>query len=303
VSSASDRFWPVLRALSLHALVWSGWAAFIPTITIFAVTRRTAAWPSLDASTGQLILTPAVNGVSLIIGQITSLALFLLAWRFLERKSLRGMLLDRLRVAWRPFLLGILSALATIVTVGLLMMASGSVHLTLRAGGATGHASLAGVCFILAAALIGPFTEEIESRGYLFQAVSRGWGGPTAVIATAIVFAARHLQNPHASAIGIVNIVLISIAITLGMLFLRSLWYAIGWHVAWNSSLIFLFGSANSGFSPQAFGISGISLFSPSLTGSDFVTGGAFGMEGSIVVTGVLALEVVLLWRIRARSA
>ena len=239
----------------------------------------------------------------MMIGQVSNLAIFILAWRFIERKRMSTMLLSKLRAAGSPLLLGILSGIGTSVFTATLMMAAGTLRLSWQASTVSGRASIAGIGFMLASTLLGPLTEEIESRGYLFQNVSRGWGAGIATIGTALVFSARHLQNPHVNAIGVLNIALISIAITLGMLYLRSLWYAIGWHVAWNSSLIFLFGSANSGFDPQAFGLSGISLFSPSFRGVDCMTGGAFGMEGSVVTTVVISVEIVILWRIKARSA
>ncbi|HDL86486.1 MAG TPA: CPBP family intramembrane metalloprotease, partial [Candidatus Acetothermia bacterium] len=266
--------WPIVRALALQALDWSGWAAFLPTLAVLAVTSHTFGWPSLSPDHAHLLITPEVRVWLMVIAQLTGLSMFVLSWRLIEHKTLPDMLLDHSRDLLRPLMLGLSSGAGAISLVALGIMASGSLRLTWGSPAISGHATLAGVGFLIATSFLGPLTEEIESRGYLFQNVFRGWGTAVATIVTALVFAARHLQNPNVSALGIINIALISIGLTLGMLHLRSLWYTIGWHIAWNFSLLFIFGFANSGYSLETFSLSGMSLFSSTLSGRAWLTGG-----------------------------
>ena len=292
-----------MRALSLHALSWSGWVAYLPTLTIFAITSHAFGWPGLGLDGKHLLVTSEVRAWLMVIAQLCSLAMFILAWRLIEHRTLRDMLLPHSRFLWRPLLLGLFMGAGGIALVVLGMMAGGCLRLTWGSITISGHASLAGVGFLIASSFLGPLTEEIESRGYLFQNVFRGWGCAVATIVTALVFAARHLQNPNVSALGIINIILISIGLTLGMLRLRSLWYAIGWHIAWNFSLSFVFGLANSGYSPESFGLAGASVFSSALSGQTWLTGGGFGLEGSVVATVVVGLQIIFLWRFVGRSS
>lgn len=302
-STASERLWPIVRALSLHALTWSGWAAYLPTIAILAITSLAFAWPSLDPDNGHLLISPEVRAWLMMIAQFSSLAMFVLAWRLIEHRTLRDMLLSHSRALWRPLLVGLSMGAGGISLVVLGMVGSGCLRLTWGIPGISGGISLGGLGFLIASSFLGPITEEIESRGYLFQNISRGWGTALAMIVTALVFAARHLQNPNVSILGIINIALVSIGLTLGMLRLRSLWYAIGWHIAWNVSLLFIFGLANSGYSPESFGLAGASLFSSALSGQTWLTGGSFGPEGSVIATVVITLQIVFVWRIGRRSS
>ncbi len=292
-----------MRALSLHALSWSGWAAYLPILAILTITSLAFAWPPLDPDNGHLLITAEVRLWLMMIAQLSSLAMFVLVWRLIEHRNLRDMLLSHSRALWRPLLLGLSMGVGGIALVVLGMMGSGCLHLTWGIPAISGHISLAGLGFLIASSFLGPIAEEIESRGYLFQNISRGWGTAVAMIVTALVFAARHLQNPNVSILGIINIALVSIGLTLGMLRLRSLWYAIGWHSAWNFSLLFVFGVVNSGYSSESFGIAGASLFSSALSGQTWLTGGGFGPEGSVVTTVVITLQIIILWRIGCRPS
>ena len=292
-----------MRAISLHVLSWSGWAAYLPIFAILAITSLAFGWPSLDPDNGHLLITPEVRVWLLLIAQLSSLAIFVLAWRLIEHRTLRDMLLSHSRGLRRPLLLGLSMGAGGIALVVLVMMGSGCLHLTWGIPAISGHISLVGVGFLIVSSFLGPLAEEIESRGYLFQNISRGWGTAVATIITALVFAARHLQNPNVSMLGIINIALVSIGLTLGMLRLRSLWYTIGWHIAWNFSLLFVFGLANSGYSPESFGLVGASLFSSALSGQTWLTGGGFGPEGSVVATVVISLQIAVLWRIGRRPS
>ena len=302
-STISERLWPIVRALTLQTLSWSGWVGYLPALAIFVVTSQAFGWPGVGLGGKHLLVTPEVQAWLMVIAELSSLVMVVLAWRLIEHKTLRDMFLPRSRAILRPLLLGVLVGAGGIFVVVLGMMVSGSLRLTWGNLTILGNTSLAGVGFLIASSFLGPLTEEIESRGYLFQNVFRGWGTAVATIITALVFAARHVQNPNVSALGILNIALVSIGLTLGMLRLRSLWYAIGWHIAWNFSLSFVFGLANSGYSPESFGLVGASVFSPSISGQAWLTGGGFGPEGSVITTVMMALQVTFLWRLLGRPS
>jgi len=134
--------------------------------------------------------------------------------------------------------------------------------------------------------------EEVLFRGYLLQALAESWGSVRALLATSLAFGLVHLTNPNTSIVGIVNIVVAGLF--LGAVYLKtaSLWWATGAHLGWNWALGFL----------ADLPVSGLELVDSPLyegvpRGAAWVSGGAFGPEGSLVATAGLALAAYLVWR------
>jgi hypothetical protein len=109
---------------------------------------------------------------------------------------------------------------------------------------------------------------------------------------TSIVFGALHLGNPNTSALGLANIVVAGLF--LGVIYWKtaSLWWATGAHLGWNWGHGFLADLPVSGLE-----LIDAPLLEPALAGPAWVTGGAFGPEGSLVTTAVLALATIWIWR------
>jgi len=133
--------------------------------------------------------------------------------------------------------------------------------------------------------------EEILFRGVLFRLVEEGLGTWGAVAVSALVFGGSHLTNSDGTLWAA-----IAIAVEAGILFAavyvitRSLWWCIGLHFAWNVMEGPVFGSIVSGTGAQS------SWFIASWTGPDILTGGAFGLEASIVpvvLLGALGLGLL----------
>lgn len=89
------------------------------------------------------------------------------------------------------------------------------------------------VLMALRAGLVGPFVEEAFFRGYIQRRLERAIGAPTAVVLTAVIFAAWHGANPAPVAQLIMGLVLGYAAYVT-----RSLWPAVLVHVVHNSTLI-----------------------------------------------------------------
>lgn len=135
--------------------------------------------------------------------------------------------------------------------------------------------------------------EEILFRGVLFRVTERSLGSWIALAISAAIFGGLHLLNPNATLVGAIAI-MVTAGFTLGGAFMltRRLWLPMGIHFAWNFTQSGIFGSAVSG-NPAAQGI-----LRSVLTGPDWVTGGAFGVEASIVTVVVGAVVgTFLIWR------
>ncbi len=133
--------------------------------------------------------------------------------------------------------------------------------------------------------------EEIIFRGVLFRMIDDRWNTAVALIVSALVFGAMHLPNQGATLWSA-----FAIAVEAGLLlgaaykYSGTLWLPIGIHWAWNYTQGNILGFAVSG-NPVAD-----KVFSPVITGPDWVTGGVFGAEASVpaVVVGLLVTAVLL---------
>ena len=119
--------------------------------------------------------------------------------------------------------------------------------------------------------------EEILIRGILFRIMEEKLGSYIALIISAIVFGGLHLINPNSSLIS-ATCVAVEGGLLLGAAYIysRSLWLPIAIHFAWNFMQSGIFGAITSGNEKTN------SLLTIQLTGSKFITGGAFGPEGTI---------------------
>nr|WP_120492681.1 CPBP family intramembrane glutamic endopeptidase [Corynebacterium lactis] len=136
--------------------------------------------------------------------------------------------------------------------------------------------------------------EEIVTRGALFRLAEELIGSWGAVILSGALFGAAHAGNTNATLASVV-----SIAVSAGLLFpivymlTRNLWICIGIHVAWNAMQGIVYGIPVSGNDSSG-------LLVTHATGPELISGGAFGVEASIIVPIVLIAASVFLG-IRAR--
>lgn len=149
----------------------------------------------------------------------------------------------------------------------------------------------------LAVALGVAYVEEVLFRGVLYRLLERAVGTWLSVCISAVVFGLLHLGNPGATlwtsaAIAVEAGVLLATVFVLT----RRLWVPIGLHLGWNFAAGGIFGIAVSGNE-------GIGLLKASLTGPQWLTGGAFGLEASpMAVILCAATASILLVRARRRG-
>ncbi|WP_230656063.1 CPBP family intramembrane glutamic endopeptidase [Psychrobacter sp. I-STPA10] len=141
--------------------------------------------------------------------------------------------------------------------------------------------------------------EEVISRGFLLPEIASRWGVIAGVIGNALLFVLFHLANPDLNWIPLLNIFLAGVLFSLLYLRFNSLWVSIGFHGLWNWTQASLYGFAVSGI---AMPVSVLNAnVNPDLPA--WLTGGHFGLEGSILSLLVLAALIVwLLWSIRGYS-
>lgn len=133
--------------------------------------------------------------------------------------------------------------------------------------------------------------EELVFRGYPYQLLRR-FNRWFAIIVSSIVFAALHAGNDDVTMLALVNIFGGGVILALAYERYRRLWMPIGLHFTWNIMSGPILGYDVSGFTTQA------SLLRAVVRGPAMLSGGAFGIEGSIVLTVVELAAALLLLRI-----
>ncbi|WP_042210632.1 CPBP family intramembrane glutamic endopeptidase [Paenibacillus borealis] len=141
---------------------------------------------------------------------------------------------------------------------------------------------------IVITALLAGICEEVVFRGYLQHLLSSRIGVPAAVGMTSILFSLAHMANPGYSWISGLNIVIIALIFSWVTLRTGNLYAAMALHISWNLFQGYIYGVAVSGNTPKG-------IYSVSLQGNDLLTGGRFGLEGSLITTLILVILYAVL--------
>jgi len=231
-----------------------------------------------------------------IVMIMTSLALIaftLLFWRYFDRKELRSF---GLAVDVRSILHFLLGGTIAALIVG----AAFTVNYLL------GNYEIAAYNFKGAAERVPPFVayyfffffcaglfEEVMLRGYCLQTLAERGRILMAVVASSVLFSVMHLaQTAPSSApvavIGLVNIFLVGAVFCFQFLWSKTLWLPTGFHVFWNFIM-------NSILSVPVSGVRLRTLFDVRTGGTHkLLTGGTFGLEGSILITVMLIIVLAV---------
>lgn len=132
--------------------------------------------------------------------------------------------------------------------------------------------------------------EESLLRGYLQYTLTRGVGFWWAALILSTTFGAIHGNNPGESPVGLFAAAAIGLVFCLSLWYTGSLWWAIGFHTAWDWGETYFYGTSDSGMVASGH------LLSEHPTGPLLWTGGATGPEGSLLIVPLLIVMALLMW-------
>ena len=287
----------------------AGWSLLLFFALLFAfgyVANRIAhaVHPHPKPISAQDELPPALSLISEAV-QFALIGLVTFIMSRIERRPLRAYGIGFTSRALPHFFAGLAwGALLLSVLVGTLVAAHLLVFTGLQLSGPV--ILHFGAEWFVAFLFVGLF-EEYALRGYLQFTLARGLAGafhhatssPYARtigfwIAAAIfsfIFGFGHKSNAGESPLGLVSAGLIGLVFCLSLWRTGSLWWAIGFHAAWDWAQSFVYGVADSGHM-MAF-----HLLGSHPQGKPLLSGGLTGPEGSLIVLPiiVLATAVILL--------
>lgn len=253
-----------------------------------------AAFIGVIAVTGTIIrLLHIDKGWPGLAGLALSVAVVVLAWKAAQRwLEHRADTEFALRGSVPELALGLLIGAALFSGMALLVAMLGGLHVS----GWRGTAALDTLRPALAMGISSALLEETLFRGIVFrhtEAMVGTWG---ALALTSLFFGAAHLANPGATPFAALAITM-EAGILLGAAFMltRRLWLPMGIHGAWNFTQGWVFAAPVSG--NQA--VPGLLVTTRS--GPEWLTGGAFGLEASVVAMVVATVAGVVLLRIAVR--
>lgn len=136
----------------------------------------------------------------------------------------------------------------------------------------------------LASTLVSPLAEmtlvaaieEIVFRGILFRIIERSLGSWIALIVSSAIFAAAHLPNAGISPLAVGFTFVAGLTLAAAYMATQRLWLAIGIHFAWNFTSDAIFSLTTSGHAAKG-------VIQGQLAGSDWLSGGSYGVEGSAI--------------------
>lgn len=187
---------------------------------------------------------------------------------------------------WEGALAGI--AMAAAVGAGMFALGGMQVHGLATTGHALAMSALAwlGTNFAIG------FAEEFWFRSYWLQTLWKAIGFWPASIVIALVFAAAHyFFKPGENVWDVITLVSLSMLLCYSVRRTGTLWFAVGFHMAFDYMQLFVIGTPNGGQVPAG------RLLDATFNGPAWLTGGVLGTEASYLMYPAIALLWLYVWR------
>ena len=273
-NSGQPRPWG--RAERRHLFIWVGIGFLLPGFLLYALRF-------LLKSNGSVFTIQSELPVKAVLAFFVVLATWIVSR--LEKRPLDDYGIPPRQAVGRRFWEGLIWGFAALSAIVLILRALGhfqidSVALT---GGAAYRYGLGWGAAFLGVAV----HEEFAFRGYWLFSFSRRFRFWPAALFVSVVFGAAHLGNPGENVLGIVQVVATGLFFCLIIRRTGNLWFAVGFHAAWDWAETFFYGTPDSGLLGGRF-------LNTSVHGPNWITGGSAGPEGSVVAFLVLLIFALL---------
>lgn len=177
-------------------------------------------------------------------------------------------------------------ALIFLLTVGAIA-AAGGFHIT-------GYAPWTVLIKPFAEMILVALFEEILFRGVLFRIIEQSLGSSLALALGGLIFAVTHMPNDHSTLLTFVITALAGVMFCAAYMATRRLWLAVGIHFVWNFMSEAVFSLPVSGHPAKG-------VLQGRLSGPEWLSGGAYGIEGSVAALAIIGAAALWLLVLAAR--
>lgn len=272
-------------------LLRAGWRIFAFVAVFMAV--NAVVMLGVRAMVGGL---PAGGDLQMVLLLFTSTLSVFIARKYFDRKSMKSLGLHWDLNAVLDIIIGILNSAAVMAGIYFTMLWTGLIEFSGFSWWTDDPVSAPGfqlailpvVLAVLLKLTIVAWWEELVFRGYFVRNMMEGMGLMWTVILSSLIFGGGHFFNPDATLLSSILIALITPQLIYAYLKSGQLWLPMGIHLGWNFFQASIFGFASSGqVSP--------SLIAQSPVGPEWLSGGAFGAEGSIIMLPFTLMSLFLI--------
>jgi membrane protease YdiL (CAAX protease family) len=139
---------------------------------------------------------------------------------------------------------------------------------------------------------IGTLAVEVAYRGYIFRRLIDAVGPVAATIFLSLVYAIASTFRPNSTTLGVAVSFFAGVLYSVAYFRTNGLWLAWGLHFAWSLTFGVLLGLPIGGYANFS------NLISTTVSGPEWLTGGAYGPDGAVITLTVLILALIPLYRI-----
>lgn len=226
--------------------------------------------------------------VTLQLIQCISLIIWvILFWKLWDKGKVREIGFTNIKSSWRDLCAGLLIGAVSFSIVAFILLGTKSVEMVNSFG--MPKFSTALITQLIIFVFVG-INEELFCRGYCMTVLKQTKKPWVPVIVSAIIFSAMHSMNGGIGLLPYINLFLFGIF--MGYLFMKTknIWMCIGYHITWNYFQGDIFGFLVSGNTTDS--IYSIKVISPNI-----INGGSFGPEGGLIVTALLVISILLVYK------
>jgi len=228
-------------------------------------------------------------------GYIVVAIVALLYWKIIERKPLSKM---GVTIQFGNYFIGIIIAVLVLILCVSLIIWTGNMEY---------YGFLEDSNMLILALFVGGFiiqgaTEEILCRGIVLHSLKEKTSLTIAISVSTFLFIVPHFSSLFSGAIiygviGIINLVFISVILSLLTIHFNSIWVACGLHSCWNLIVYSVLGLNLSGTEDTV-----VAIVNMDSIGNNVWNGGQYGIEASIITTFVLAITALLIFYITRKG-
>lgn len=147
----------------------------------------------------------------------------------------------------------------------------------------------------ICSAFINTIMQELLARGYIYQLIKREYNLWAASIITTLIFTFMHEGAFEAGPIAVINVITMSLLMTIILEYSNSLVIPVIMHFIWNTFGGIIFGTVSLADDyPHLYNIK--------ITGNQLISGGGFKMEGSIFVFIINIIMIFIVYYLYRRK-